>query len=279
MGDDGSDSEHSLVILDKLRLDPEVKVVRFETNEGLCATRNRLVALCTTPLAIFLDDDDRLAESYVCSVLDAANDSPIGPAAVVTWRQNYGANSDLIINYNLEDQTILYDNDLRMTALIRLDVLNYLGFSPDMRNGEADDWDFWLRFKLAGFTAVCVPEPLFLYNIREGSMSWPWSSGQAALTADLISKNFVSFLAQKALPMNVIYDLVLSRHQLGLMRCAFEDALFLHGGSRRSREKYIGLVRSAYPLRGGMLALIYRLITGVAKRLVLRMQATQKGSK
>jgi len=274
VGDDGSDSEHSLAILDKLRLDPEVKVVRFEANEGLCATRNRLVALCTTPLAIFLDDDDRLAESYVCSVLDAANDSPIGPAAVVTWRQNYGANSDLIINYNLEDQTILYDNDLRMTALIRLDVLNDLGFSPDMRNGEADDWDFWLRFKLAGFTAVCVPEPLFLYNIRVGSMSWPWSSGQAALTADLISKNFESFLEQKALPMNVIYDLVLSRHQLGLMRSAFE-----HGGSRRSREKYIGLVRSAYPLRGAVLALVYRLITAVAKRLVLRMQAAQKGSK
>jgi len=46
------------------------------------------------------------------------------------------------------------------------------------RNGEADDWIFWLDFTRLGHRAATVPEFLFRYRFKTGTMSWPWSEGQ-----------------------------------------------------------------------------------------------------
>jgi hypothetical protein len=72
-------------------------------------------------------------------------------------------------------------------------VAKRLGFRHDLCHGEADDWDFWLRFSAAGFSALCMPEPLFLYNVSANSMSNSWSEGQAALTAEMLGRTFASF--------------------------------------------------------------------------------------
>ena len=65
-----------------------------------------------------------------------------------------------------------------MTALIRTKILRDIGFDATRRNGEGDDWSFWLEFTGRGHTGVLLPEQGFLYRFRKGSMSWPWSEGQ-----------------------------------------------------------------------------------------------------
>ena len=43
------------------------------------------------------------------------------------------------------------------------------GYSSDVLPGIAD-WDFWLRCGAAGWHGVLVPEALFQYRVRQGSM-------------------------------------------------------------------------------------------------------------
>jgi hypothetical protein len=96
-----------------------------------------------------------------------------------------------------------------MTALMRTEVLKQIGFASSMRNGEADDWVFWLKFHRAGYRSVMVGEPLFLYRFADGSMSWPWSEGQAALTGVEIAGVLTDTAAQ--LSDQAIEDLVAER--------------------------------------------------------------------
>jgi glycosyltransferase involved in cell wall biosynthesis len=267
--DDGSRDENSVALLERLSTHGAVRFVRSQANEGLSATRNKLVSACRSELAIFMDDDDTISNEYVDSTIRTFNDSPIVPDAVVTWRRNFGGNGDLNIEFNIDDQTHLFINDLRMTALIRTAVLKATRFASSMRNGEADDWDFWLRFKRAGFNAVCLPRALFHYHVRQGSMSWPWSEGQVVLTAELVAKRFWEVIQDRALPEDTIYDLISMPMQTNYMVDASEG----HGAQlvreRVRREAYIKLARASHPVVGALLALAFRLTTSAAKRLAM----------
>lgn len=248
----GQENETADAILDKLGNDSNCLVVRSAANEGLCASRVKLVNACKTKLAVFLDDDDVLLPEYVEKVLDVFNSNTVGADAVFTWRRNFGESTELVINYNLEDYESLLSNDYRMTALIRTDVLRELGFVSSMRNGEADDWDFWVRFFNSGFRAVLLPEPLFQYNVRTGSMSWPWSKGQAALTSELIARQATSMLRSGSLPECFLLDLY----------CMLEDK---HGNPTLERESFRELARRR-PILGKLAYSMFRLSRSILKR-------------
>lgn len=202
--DDGSHSRSALDTLHELSGLPGVEVIRSAQNEGLCAARVKALEHARTPLTVFLDSDDLLSQDYLKKTLSAMNASAIRPDAVLTWRQNFGVSDELLINDLGGDHYHQIRNDFRMTALIRTAVLKQVGFSSAMRNGEADDWLFWLDFHRLGHQSVMVGEPLFLYRFAEGSMSWPWSEGQAALTGVEIAA-------------------MLSRARVELSEQAFED--------------------------------------------------------
>ena len=168
-----------------------------QPNGGLLAARNTLIEHLETPLAIFMDADDVLAPRYLERVLEAYNHAEPKPQAVLTQRWNFEEGEERVL-FNLQDDHLhLLMNDFRMTALIEADVLRELGFDTLRRNGEADDWDFWLRFTAAGHRAVMVPEPLFRYRFREGSMSWPWSPGQTMGTNAMLSDTIAALLAAR----------------------------------------------------------------------------------
>lgn len=180
--DDGSSQPEALETLDWLESIPSFKVIRAPSNEGLCACRVKLLEHAHTSLSIFVDSDDLLAPDYFKKTLEALNASPEKPNVVMTWRKNFGASTELLVMDLLGDHYHLLRNDFRMTALIQTEVLKQISFNSSMRNGEADDWLFWLNFNRLGFRAVMVGEALFHYRFAEGSMSWPWSEGQAVLT-------------------------------------------------------------------------------------------------
>lgn len=207
---DGSTNADSLNILDEMSKLDGVKIVHSEANEGLCATRNKLISSCETDLAVFVDDDDLINYKYLEKTLETYNSNVINANAVLTWRRNFGINNSLVINFNMEDYEFLLWNDFRMTSLIETSALRNVGFVASMRNGEADDWDFWLRFREMGYLATILPEDLFRYRYHEGSMSWPWSKGQAELTAELQSRSIVAGLKSGSLPDDVILELITS---------------------------------------------------------------------
>ena len=84
------------------------------------------------------------------------------------------------------DYVHFVENDFRMTSIIKTKILSEIGFSSHRRNGEADDWVFWLQFYGKGYKATLMDTSRFLYRFREGSMSWPWSEGQMVGTQQML---------------------------------------------------------------------------------------------
>lgn len=183
--DDGTPKSHQAWFDYARAVLPECTIVR-QPNSGLLASRNTLIAACTTPLSIFVDTDDLFAPTLLERMLEAWNESPIQPDAVLPQRRNFGETQELILRHLLGDHMHYVENDYRMTALIRTEILAEIGFDSTRRNGEGDDWIFWLDFDSRGYRGIMVPEAGFLYRFRKGSMSWPWSEGQNVGTQTML---------------------------------------------------------------------------------------------
>ena len=164
---------------------PECRVIE-QPNGGLLAARNTLAEACETELALFLDTDDVLAPDLLEHLLEAWNSHPARPDAILPQRRNFGESAELVLNHLLGDHLHLLENDYRMTALIPTRLLREIGFDATRRNGEGDDWAFWLEFTARGLTGALLPEQGFFYRFRKGSMSWPWSQGQNAGSRQMV---------------------------------------------------------------------------------------------
>lgn len=260
--DDGSTLKAANEKLEQLSKLCSVRVVYSEANEGLCASRAKLIDLCQTKLAIFLDADDLIENSFIEKTLRAYNNSSVLPNAVVSWRQNFDASTEQVFRCNWDDHSIFLANDLRMTSLIEIEALRSLGFQASMRNGEADDWDFWLRFKQHGYKLVCVPEPLFKYRFAPGTMSWPWSEGQAALTAELVGKQLFKAVQAGQVSDSALIDLIAkatwqpASHQVWSAESEVLSA---------RRIEYVSKIKSTHPITYNVLRSIMRMSTSVAK--------------
>lgn len=183
--DDGTPESHQAWFDYALAMLPGCRIVR-QPNTGLLAARNTLAEECETELSLFLDTDDLFAPDLIEHMLDAWNACPMAPDAVIPQRRNFGESAELVLQHLLDDHLHILKNDYRMTSLIRTRILRDIGFDATRRNGEGDDWAFWLEFTGRGHTGVLLPEQGFLYRFRKGSMSWPWSQGQHVGTQTMV---------------------------------------------------------------------------------------------
>jgi glycosyltransferase involved in cell wall biosynthesis len=262
--DDGSFDEASLQLLSEL---PGrylgLRVLR-QPNQGLLGSRNRLISECGTELAVFLDDDDLLAPTFVERCLAVLNDPGEPIDAVSCFRQNFGESDHRVIRDLSDDLMHFVKNDFRMTALIRVAALRRIGFDTLGRNGEADDWDFWLRFRIAGYRFKLIPEFLFFYRFRHGTMSWPWSQGQSALTARLICNRLSEAHAAGILTDSEVSLVSFIKTSLEYTAGSETDNIAPKDFKRFSRLLWL---RRDRPLIGGVLYQVFRLISNVARLL------------
>jgi hypothetical protein len=181
---DGNAASASAIVEYAKLLLPDVTIIE-QNQSGLLASRNTLTNHCQTPLALFLDADDWLHPRMIESGLEALNSDP-DCAAAVAIRRSFGETDETVLRFNLGDYSHFNSNDLRMTALLKTDAVRQIMFDSFRRNGEADDWIFWLEFVTRHYTYKLLPEPLFMYRLHKGSMSWPWNPGQAVGTAKML---------------------------------------------------------------------------------------------
>ncbi len=269
---DGSHDELSLERLDKLS-SANITVLKSASNEGLCATRRKLINECRTALSVFIDDDDTIEPSYLEKTLETYNSNKFSANAILTWRKNFGSNDHLVINHNIDDYEFFLWNDLRMTSLIETSALRSVNFRPSMRHGEADDWDFWLRFNEMGYKAAMVPEALFNYRVTPGSMSWPWSSGQAALTAELLSQRILSMSKLGRIPDDLMLEIMTSRETFRLDAEGTGETIDVQSLSPQDqaailRGKFIRAAREKHPLAGRIISVMHRATSWLARKSI-----------
>ena len=167
--DDGSTEAATREVLAALANEAGVRVLR-QPNAGLPAARNAGFSAATTENVVPLDADDRLHPRFLARCRTALTAHPRAGFAYTDIRffgERTGVHRQL--PYNFHDE--LFRNQISVCALIRRRAWEAVhGYREDFRDG-AEDWEFWISLGAAGFHGVRVPEPLFEYRVRHGSMS------------------------------------------------------------------------------------------------------------
>jgi len=203
--DDGStdvDTQHLLADYRK----PRTQVLR-SSNRGLSAARNLGIVHSHGRYVCALDADDLLAPTWLergVSLLEA--DERID--FVSHWLNAFGDEQWTWQPVRSDLAMLLDRNTLNGAAIIRRTLFDAAGmFDESMRDG-CEDWEFWIRVTEKGHHGVIVPEVMYQYRRRAGSMSDVMNQSDLhhRLYRELIEKHADSY--RRCLP-----DLVLRREQ------------------------------------------------------------------
>lgn len=166
--DDGSTDEQTRTLLANYS-QPRTRVIRTD-NRGLSAAKNTGAARTTGKYLCMLDADDRLDPRYMALSV-AALDQDETLAFASHWLRTFGEEEKDWTPAACDFPALLDLNTVNGAALVRREALNAVGgFDESMREG-CEDWDFWIALVARGFRGRIIPEVLFHYRRRTGSMS------------------------------------------------------------------------------------------------------------
>ena len=179
--------------------EPRFKVVNFQNNGIIAASRNEGIRRSTAPFIAFLDSDDMWYSEKLsrCLVeLEGGNDLVCHGEKWVsadTRQRNivYGPASNAT-----HDKLLFRGNCLSTSAtIVRRDILNQVGgFSEDSTFTTAEDYELWLKISQITSGFIFVDEILGEYRRHELGAS---SSVLRHLNAELAVVNSHISLAQK----------------------------------------------------------------------------------
>jgi glycosyltransferase involved in cell wall biosynthesis len=177
--DDGSTDAHTI---DLLRSAPWPRAQVFRTdNGGLARARNTLNQRSTGRYLCALDADDRLHPQYFEKTL-AAFDADPGLTFVSTRLQMFGEQS-LVLPDSLRCDlpTLLTDCPIFSAALLRREAIFAVGGYDETMTEGNEDWDFWITLLERGYRGIILPDVLFYYRRRRGSMCDTCTTGETHL--------------------------------------------------------------------------------------------------
>lgn len=166
--DDGSTDAATRRLLERYDR-PRTRVFRTE-HRGLPAARNFALSQTAAPYLCALDADDRLAPTCLERSVGVLDDDPT-LAFASHWVRTFGDEEREWKPERCDLAAVLDLNTINGAALTRRDALLAVGgWDESMRDG-CEDWDLWLTLLERGYRGTIIPEVLFFYRRRTGSMS------------------------------------------------------------------------------------------------------------
>lgn len=166
--DDGSDDPFTVRTLDRLRAEG-LRVVRTE-NRGLPAARNTGIRSTSAEFICCLDADDRLRPHFLERSLAVLDGSPEF-AFASHWLRTFGDEEAEWTPARCDFPSLLDMNSVNGAALVRRRAVEAVGGFDESFVDGCEDWDFWISLVEAGYPGTIIPEVLFDYRRRPGSMS------------------------------------------------------------------------------------------------------------
>jgi glycosyltransferase involved in cell wall biosynthesis len=163
-----------------------------QRNQGLGAARNAGFRAAASECIVPLDADDLLAPTFLARAVEAWLRAPERTVvtALVSWFVTDPQDPRGVwFPWGVERDVLAYRNVASTaTALIPRALLEEVGgYDPGMDAYE--DWDLYCRLVLAGVDVRVVPELLFHYRQRPGSMmKVQGQSGRERLVAGMLAR-------------------------------------------------------------------------------------------
>jgi glycosyltransferase involved in cell wall biosynthesis len=164
--DDGSTERATLDKLAELQTD--ARIVR-QANRGLSAARNTGIREARAELVLPLDCDDAFESPFLAEAFALMREAPAEVAAVFCHMRLTGAAKGLLErHFNRFD--LLFTNTLPSGLLLRKACWAAVGgYDESMRDGY-EDWEFHLRLARAGYCAIELPKPYYVYSLADEGM-------------------------------------------------------------------------------------------------------------
>jgi GT2 family glycosyltransferase len=187
--DDGSTDPATQALLADYRR-PKTRVIQV-AHGGLAAARNVGVANTTGVYLCALDADDRLDPTYFEKAIPVLDADP-SIAFVSCWLRTFGDEEWEWKPERCDLPTLLWEDTVLTAALVRREaVIAIGGYDMAMPVQGDEDWDLWLTLVERGYRGVILPEALFNYRRRAGSMStvcW-YGKGHLPLASYRVAKH------------------------------------------------------------------------------------------
>ncbi len=167
---DGSTDEAGLTALNTLETDYKHIRVIHQPNKGLALTRNVGASEVRTKYMAFIDADDKVTPTYFESALRVlkayGNVSFVG-----CWVRYFESSNDVWPTWNPEPPYILLHNPINSSALVyKTEAFLASGLNDAHLEYGLEDYDSVVSMVSAGYRGVSLPECLFEYRVRKGSM-------------------------------------------------------------------------------------------------------------
>jgi len=163
--DDGSTDEETPRKLASVR--DRARVIH-QDNRGPSAARNAGARAARANILFMLDCDDTIEPDFLAETVPLLCAGSLDIGMVVTDLRLTGAETGVVSRYfNRFD--LLFTNTLSSGLVLRKEAWRTVGgYDETMRDGY-EDWDFSLRLAHAGYRALEVPKPLYIYHIAEAA--------------------------------------------------------------------------------------------------------------
>lgn len=249
--DDGSTDAETRRIIDDFKR-PRTTVFRTK-NRGLAAARNFLLARARGELISALDADDRLHPQFLektVAVLDADPTLTFVSTRLQMfgdqeWTSPTGARCDI--------ETLLCDDTVVCSALVRRAAVLAVGaYDEAMPHQGDEDWDLWLTLVERRYRGTILPDVLFFYRRRPGSLSVACTTGRAHL--DLVE--YILRKHRDSYDAHLMSVLRTKEDQIGDLRCTNMSleariAGFLAPAVERKRAEVVSLQEALRKARQG----------------------------
>jgi glycosyltransferase involved in cell wall biosynthesis len=167
--DDGSTDEATRLLLADYER-PRTRVLRVP-HGGLARARNLGIAQAAGEYLCALDADDRIEPSFLTKAVEVLDRDP-SLAFVSAWLSTFGDETWEWTPASCGLPELLWENTVLTAALVRRSVVRDVGgYDEGMPVQGDEDWDLWLGLVERGYRGVILPEVLFRYRRRAGSMS------------------------------------------------------------------------------------------------------------
>ena len=171
--DDGSTDPDTHFVLNTLQdryRDTEQIHFLSQENQGLSAARNFGIRHACGECILPLDADNRLQASYIEKAVHVLKGNR-NVGVVYGWAELFGSQTGIREYPDIDLQEMLLGNQVDACAVFRKSVWEDIGGYDTERFREGyEDWDFWLGALERGWRFHRLPEVMFDYRVRPGSM-------------------------------------------------------------------------------------------------------------